>query len=175
MIGVLAAAEIRQVLQDAGIPITDVFTPFESQVIWAAIRIDTGKLREMHTTPVSFRKQIGDLIFNNKVGYTIHRLILVGDDIDVYSFKDVIFAYATRCRPEVDETFYADCMGFPLVPFMSHGSASKDTGGKCVSDALLPGVYTKPPDWELADFKNSYSTELQQSVLQRWEAWGFHA
>lgn len=38
----------------------------------------------MNTTPEAFRKQVGDLVFNYKAGYTIYRLVLYGSDIDVY-------------------------------------------------------------------------------------------
>lgn len=129
----------------------------------------------MKTTPEAFRKQVGDVIFNHKAGYTIHRLVLCGDDIDVYDFKDVMFAYSTRCRPDTDETFYQDCVGFPLIPYMSHGTAAPNKGGKVVSDALFKVEYEGRQDWEVADFKHSYPQELQDSVNQRWESWGFAA
>jgi 3-polyprenyl-4-hydroxybenzoate decarboxylase and related decarboxylases len=114
MIGSLAAAEIRKICQQAGLPVTDAFAPFESQVTWVALRIDTAKLREMETTPKEFSKKVGDLVFNCKAGYTIHRLVLCGDDIDVYNGKDVMWAFSTRCRPNLDETFFEDVRGFPL-------------------------------------------------------------
>jgi hypothetical protein len=37
MIGTLASAEMRQLLQDDGSPVTQVFALYESQVIWAAV------------------------------------------------------------------------------------------------------------------------------------------
>jgi phenacrylate decarboxylase len=73
MIGSLAAAQIRQECQDAGLPVVDAFAPFESQVTWLALGIDTKKLKVMGTSPEEFRKKIGDLVFYHKVGYTIHR------------------------------------------------------------------------------------------------------
>ncbi|KAJ5772758.1 hypothetical protein N7457_007654 [Penicillium paradoxum] len=81
MIGSLAAAEIRQICQQHDLPVTDAFTPFVSQVTWVASRIDTARLREMKTTSAEFSKRIGDVIFNSKAGYTIHRLVLRGDEM----------------------------------------------------------------------------------------------
>lgn len=89
MIGALAAAEIGKVCRNAGLPVKDAFSPFESQVTWVALQFDGKELREMKTTSEELRKKIGDVVFNHKAGYTIHRLILVGDDIDVYDGKDV--------------------------------------------------------------------------------------
>ncbi|EXJ90726.1 hypothetical protein A1O1_03830 [Capronia coronata CBS 617.96] len=173
MIGTLAAAEIRQLCQENGLPIKEAFAPFETQVTWVALQVDTVALRRGKWTPAQFRKTVGDLVFNHKVGYTIHRLVLIGDDLDVYNFKDVIFAFSTRCRPDTDETFFQECRGFPLIPYMSHGSASPVKGGKVVSDALLPVEYTEGRNWELADFKHSYPEALQEKVLGKWQAYGF--
>jgi hypothetical protein len=41
MIGSLASAEIRKICQQDDLPVTDAFAPFESQVTWVALRIDT--------------------------------------------------------------------------------------------------------------------------------------
>ncbi|KAI9727009.1 MAG: Ferulic acid decarboxylase 1 [Cirrosporium novae-zelandiae] len=173
MIGSLAAAEIRRICQEHDLPITDVFSPFESQVTWAAMRVDTAKLRAMKTNSKEFSKRIGDLIFNEKAGYTIHRIVLVGDDIDVYNGKDVMWAFSTRCRPGTDETFYEGCRGFPLIPYMSHGTSFPNKGGKVVSDALLPSEYTTGRDWVAADFEHSYPEDVKAKVLANWETMGF--
>lgn len=173
MVGALAAAEIRKISQQHGLPVTDVFSPFESQVIWLALRIDTAALRKMKTTSQEFRKRVGDIVFSQKPGWGFHRLILVGDDIDVYDSKDVMWAFSTRCRPGTDETFYEDVPGFPLIPFMSRGNGSPTTGGKVVSDALMPKEYTTGKDWEAADFKNSFPEDVQRKVEENWTAMGF--
>ncbi len=111
MIGPLAAVEIGILLKAHGMPIKEAFSPFESQVTWVALQVDTEKLRAMHTTPEAFCKKIGDIVFNDKRGYTIVRLVLVGDDIDVYDFKDVIWAFCTGCHPGVDEYHFEDARG----------------------------------------------------------------
>ncbi|PNP59118.1 hypothetical protein THARTR1_01366 [Trichoderma harzianum] len=173
MIGVLAAAEIRQLCQDAGLPITDAFAPFVGQATWVALRVDTSRLRTLKTTSKVFSEQVGNLVFRSKPGFTIHRLILVGDDIDVYNDKDVMWAFSTRCRPGTDEVFFEDVRGFLLIPYMGRGTADANKGGKVVSDALLPVEYTTGKDWETADFENSYPQEIKDKVLKDWETLGF--
>jgi UbiD family decarboxylase len=173
MIGPLAAAEIGFRLRSAGLPIKEAYSPFESQVTWVVLQVDTAKLREMKTNSEAFCRRIGDLVYNHKVGYTIHRLVVVGDDIDAYDFKDVIWAFCTRCRPGLDEYHFEDVPGFPLIPYMSHGSGLPNRGGKVVSDCLLPIEYTDRRDWEAADFKNSYPPKVQKKVLDQWSTWGF--
>ncbi|RAO68168.1 uncharacterized protein BHQ10_004180 [Talaromyces amestolkiae] len=173
MIGSLAAAEIRKICQLEGLPVTDAFAPFESQVTWVALRIDTEKLRAMKTNSKEFSKRVGDLVFNHKAGYTIHRIVLVGDDIDVYDSKDVMWAFSTRCRPNLDETFFEDVRGFPLVPYMSHGNGSATMGGKVVSDALMPSEFTTGRDWVAADFESSYPEDVKAKIRANWESMGF--
>lgn len=89
-----------------------------SQVTWVVLQFDTAKLAAMKVTPEHLRQTVGDLVFGHKAGYTIHRLILVGTDIDVFDDKDVMWAFTTRCRPGKDETFFEECKGFPLIPYM---------------------------------------------------------
>ncbi|PNP39876.1 hypothetical protein TGAMA5MH_08141 [Trichoderma gamsii] len=173
MIGTLAAAEIRQLCQDAGLPITDASAPFVGQATWVALKVDTERLRAMKTNGKAFAKQLGDVVFTQKPGFTIHRLILVGDDIDVYDDKDVMWAFTTRCRPGTDEVFFDDVLGFLLIPYMGHGNAEALKGGKVVSDALLTAEYTTGKDWEAADFKHSYPKSIQDKVLNSWERLGF--
>lgn len=69
----------------------------------AGVQFDTAKIAEMKITPAELRQRVGDVVFAHKVGYTIHRLVLVGSDIDVYDDKDVMWAFTTRCRPGDDE------------------------------------------------------------------------
>ncbi len=173
MIGPLAAVEIGNLLREHGLPVLESFSPFESQVTWVVLQIDTAKLRALKTTPAAFCRQVGDIIFRNKVGFTIHRLVVVGDDIDVYDFRDVIWAFCTRCRPGIDEYVFEDVPGFPLVPYMSHGNGSPTKGGKVVSDALLSVEYTDGRNWEAASFRDSFPEELQEKVLQQWSAYGY--
>ncbi|KAK1641484.1 hypothetical protein BDP81DRAFT_446369 [Colletotrichum phormii] len=173
MIGPLAAAEIGFLLKPKGLSIKEAFSPFESLVTWVALQVDTEKLRAMKTNAKDFCRSIGDVVFNDNVGYTIHRLVIVGDDIDVYNFKDIIWAFSTRCRPDLDEYHFEDVRGFPLIPYMSHGNGDIRMGGKVVSDCLMPTEYTTGRDWEAASFQESYPVDVQEKVLQCWESFGF--
>lgn len=173
MIGPLAAAEIGYLLKSQGIPITESFSPLESQVTWVALQVDTTKLRALKTTPEEFCRKIGEIVFSHKAGYTIHRLLIVGEDIDIYNFKDVIWAFCTRCRPGTDEYNFENVRGFPLIPYMSHGNGPKTMGGKVISDCLLPVEYTTGKNWETADFEESFPEDVKAKVLEKWETLGY--
>lgn len=67
----------------------------------------------------------------------IQRILVVGDDIDPYNFKDMMRAYCTRCCPNMDAWFFEDVLGFPLVPYIHAGPVNADRGGKSVSIACF--------------------------------------
>lgn len=172
MIGTLASAEMRQVLQGNGFPVKQVFALYESQVIWAAIQVDRQALSALQTNAKDFCNRIGDLVFRHKSGMQIHRLLIIGDDIDPFSFNDVMWAYATRCRPAIDEFHFEDVTAYPLVPYMSHGPGTKLTGGKVVSNCLLPEEYEGKQGWVACDFENGYPEGVKEKVLERWDRFG---
>ncbi|KAG7289269.1 hypothetical protein NEMBOFW57_005634 [Staphylotrichum longicolle] len=176
MIGTLAAAEMREQLVRAGLPVLQVFTPYETQVIWAVVQVDRVRLRDMKTNAKALCTTIGDIVFRQKCGMQVHRVLVVGDDIDLFDFAgDVTWAFATRCRPAEDEFHFEDVPAYPLVPYMSHGPGTKLTGGKVVANCLLPGEYDYTPEtqaWVTCDFANGYPEEVKEKVLQQWEAFG---
>lgn len=172
MIGTLASAEMRQLLQDEGFPVKQVFALYESQVIWAAVQVDRQALSLLKTNAEEFCERVGNLVFRHKSGMQIHRLLIVGDDIDPFSFNDVMWAYATRCRPAMDEYHFEDVTAYPLVPYMSHGPGTKLTGGKVVSNCLLPEEYEGKQSWVACDFENGYPESVKERVLERWNKLG---
>ncbi|KAH8806044.1 UbiD decarboxylyase family [Xylogone sp. PMI_703] len=171
--GAFCGAEIRYRLQDAGLPVKEVFTPYETQTLWAAVQIDGAKLRAMKTTPKDLCENIGRVIFSDRSGMFEHHILVVSDDIDIYDFKDVMWAYTTRCRPGVDDYYFHNTLGFALVPYQSQGEGPPDVATKIVSNCLLPVEYTSGPNWETGDFERGFPEELKQKVLSNWSKFGF--
>ncbi|PSN61943.1 UbiD-domain-containing protein [Corynespora cassiicola Philippines] len=164
VIGMLASAEIRQLLQDNNLPVKEVIALYESQVIWAAVQVDRQALAGLKTNASVFCNRIGNL--------QIHWLLAIGDDINPFSFEDVMWAYATRCRPAMDDFHFEDVQAYPLVPYMSHGPGTKLTGGKVVSNCLLPQEYEGIQSWVTCDFENGYPDEIIDKVIKLWNNLG---
>ena len=171
--GPVSAAEVCSLLKATHLPIKEVFSPLETQISWAAVQVDTEKLRALKISRENLCRQVGEVVFRHKAGLIFHRLLLIGDDIDVYDFKDVIWAFSTRCRPGMDEYLFEDVPGFRLLPSIGHGNGPPNQGGKIVCDCLMPTEYTTGRNWESADFKGSFPIELQKKVLDCWESFGF--
>ena len=164
---------MKYICQEQDLSIKEIFLPFETNCIWGVVQVDNVKLRSMKTNAKDFCNMIARTIFQARPAIIIQRPFIVGDDIDPYDFNQVLWAYATRCRPNMDEWFIDDILGFSLVPYMSHGPGPPTRGGKSVSNCLLPIEYTGEPNWQKADFRNAYSKALQAKVLRNWKSMGF--
>ncbi|EGZ23463.1 hypothetical protein PHYSODRAFT_258069 [Phytophthora sojae] len=173
MIGPLAAAEIGYLCKQHGLPIIDAHSPLVSQVTWVVLKVDTAKLRAMGTDSKTFRKQVGDLVFNEKAGYTIHRIVLVGDDIDVFDEADTMWAFSTRCRPYDDETFFPGGAGRPRTAWTSSFGPKGPNVDIPTSRTCAPTEYTNGRDWVAASFKESYPEDVKNKVLFEWKCMGF--
>ncbi|KAK8149789.1 hypothetical protein G3M48_005542 [Beauveria asiatica] len=173
ILGPLVASEILHQTQKADLPVAAVWCPFETHTVWAVVQIDNGKLQSSPRESKEFCDQLAEIIFQLKPGWFIHRVFVVGDDIDVLDFNDVMWAYATRCRPGYDEYVYEDYTGFFLVPMMGHGTGPGFTGGKMVSDCLLPIEYKGERDYKISSFSGCYPKNVQDKVLREWKDLGF--
>jgi UbiD family decarboxylase len=179
VMGITTAALMHYALKEAGIPVLHVHLPPEANAIWAVIQIDTNSLKSSHTNSADFRKRVGETLFSSgHPGLIVHNAILVDERTNIYEFSDVVWALATRSRPNLQQTFFEDVLGYPLVPFMSHGPGGPTTkGGKVVTDALFPYQYSSNPadqhEYEICDFINGYPKELQEKVNAEWKGFGF--
>ncbi|KAJ1322917.1 phenacrylate decarboxylase [Microdochium nivale] len=170
----LAAPELLLLCQKYGLPIKDAYAPVETLATWCALQVDTEKLREMCTSSEVLCKRIAELAFRDKSCMLINRILLVGDDVDVFDWDKLMWAYVTRCRPGHDEYVFEDVASHPLVPYMGQIPPNPRRGGKMVSDCLLRSEYQRPRDFRAVDFETSYPQHLRDKVVKNWAAMGFH-
>lgn len=172
-IGTLVSAEAKQIAIEHDLPIIDVFSPYESQALWLVFKVDLKKLQALGTTPESFAKKIGDIYYNHKVASIIHEIILVGDDIDIFDFRKVIWAYTTRHTPHDDQYYFPDVRPFALAPFVSQSPRIKSMkGGKVVTNCIFPQQYEKDIEFTTCEY-DTYDTEIKEKVEQNWKAYGY--
>ncbi|CCH46770.1 green fluorescent protein (GFP)-fusion protein localizes to the cytoplasm [Wickerhamomyces ciferrii] len=173
LIGTLVAAEAKQIAIENDLPIIDVFSPYESQALWLVMKIDLKKLQSLNTTPEEFSNKIGEIFFNTKVAFIMHEIILVGDDIDIFDFKQVIWAYTTRHTPGDDQYYFPNVKSFALAPFVSQSERIKTLkGGKFVTNCIFPKQYKQDIDFTTCNF-DGYDEEIKNKVLTNWESYGY--
>ena len=161
--------------KEHGFPIKEAFAPLETMATWCALQVDNEKLRQMNTTSEEFCRKLGDVLFNDKCSYLINRFIIVGEDIDVFDFQDIMWAFVDRCRPGQDEYIREDVLGFHLTPYMAHGKGDKRRGGKLISDCLFPFEYEREGNYKRVDFEHSYPESLKAKVRAEWRSMGFES
>ncbi|KAK7403434.1 Ferulic acid decarboxylase 1 [Neonectria punicea] len=169
----LASAELLALCKEHGFPILDASAPLETMGTWCALKVDTEKLGQLGSSPADFCRTFGQTVYSNKSTMLVNRILLFGPDVDIYNFKDIMWALSTRCRPGQDEYIFEDVPSFPLTPYMSHGWGNVHRGGKAISDCLLRMEYDGQKGFSSVDFETSYPPEVQERVKSRWTQMGF--
>lgn len=164
ILGPAFSAEMLRLLQQRNFPVLEAWFPLETQLAWTVIQIDTTNLAKFRTDSQAFCQSIGDFIFDSRPGLLTTTIILVGPDIDIYQFQDVIWAHSTRCHPRRDVYYFDRVRASPLVPFMSRGDVDPFHGGKVLLDCLFPVEYEGRADWITGDFEHSYPSEVKRNV-----------
>lgn len=98
---------------------------------------------------------------------------MVGDDIDIFDFRKVIWAYTTRHTPHDDQYYFPDVRPFALAPFVSQSPRIKSMkGGKVVTNCIFPQQYEKDIEFTTCEY-DTYDTEIKEKVEQNWKAYGY--
>ncbi|KAH7176023.1 hypothetical protein EDB81DRAFT_863878 [Dactylonectria macrodidyma] len=124
----MASVQLLEALQEHNLPIKDAVAPLETLATWCVLQFDNGKLAEMKTNPDELCTNIGNIAFKSKATRLINRILLIGDDVDIHNWTDVIWAYTSRCRPGIDEYVFDEVMGLPLTPYRKYGRGSSVKG-----------------------------------------------
>ncbi|KAL5340310.1 3-octaprenyl-4-hydroxybenzoate carboxy-lyase-domain-containing protein [Aspergillus crustosus] len=170
----LAAPELLLLCQEHNLPIKEAFAPLETCATWCgALQVDTAMLRAMNTTSPEFCRKLGNIAFRTKSCMLINRILLFGEDIDIYNFRDIMWAYTSRCWPGRDEYLFEDVPAHPLTPYMSRGVGRSRKGGKVVSDCLFGEEYERERDFVHVDFEHSYPEDVKKRVRDNWNDMGF--
>jgi len=103
----------------------------------------------------------------------IPQVILLGDDIDVGNFEEVVWAFATRCHPERGRFLFADESVLPLVGYLTLEEQKKRRASKVVYLGLP--LDDLPPEQlpQRASFRHGVPRELQDKILENWKSYGY--
>lgn len=168
-------AEVLDLLQQDGLPITRGWCPYESQAIWYIFQVDRKKLVDMKTSPESFCRRVGEIIFTSKPGRFVPKVFIVGDNIDPSDLHEVVWAEATKAQPQSNDFFFVgNYPTYKLVPYATNGFKPNDPQAKIVRLCMLPAEFeTLELPWLEASFRASYPEEVKKKVLDNWHAYGY--
>jgi 4-hydroxy-3-polyprenylbenzoate decarboxylase len=172
--GIPSAAETLALLREAGIPATMAWVTLEAANHWLVVTLPNNWQQLTGLERKALFQKIGDTVFQSKFGAVIPKVIVLNDDIDASNTREVVWGIATRMRPVTGEHFFNHEATSPLVAFLTTSEKHTFDTTKVVYDGLAPDEWGERLP-KRTSFKHNYSQELQQQVLENWEAYGFQA
>jgi len=154
-------------LREAGLPVTMVWTPFETAVSWLIVTVAADWREKLpDTSSLEFSEMIAEVVWKSLFGHCMEIIYVLDDDIDPTSMKDVLWAIPTRCHP-TDHQIIREGPILPLLTCYSHKERENARGPKIVHDGLLPEVGKGRS--KTADFDDIYPEEVRRKVLSHWK------
>jgi 4-hydroxy-3-polyprenylbenzoate decarboxylase len=161
-----AGIAIKRRLKRHKIPITDVYVPPEGVTHLIVVGVKKGGM--------DIARKIGEILTARRAD--INKIIVVDDDVDVFNFKAVIHALATKCHPmrgivmEEVESGKAN----PLTPCYTAEERRAQSGGLAIFDSTWPLEWKKETDIPVkSSFEVMYPQKIKEKVLEKWQQWGF--
>lgn len=158
------SANIKRILQDANIPVKDVFVfPFETSII-SVERSDPDLAQKI-------TKTLEASTARNSMVYTF----IVGNDIDITNIEDVFWCLVTRLHPK--NGYHAKQVngGSPLIPHLTPEERKTKYSYRGVFDLTWPYDWTSDyleEHCHVIDFEHAWPEEVRRKVVERWEEYG---
>jgi len=170
--GIPSAAETMVQLQDNGIPVTMVWTPFASANHWCVVTVPRNWRDTMNCTAEDFCRKIGQIILASKLGPQVAKMMVINDDIDPTNLQELVWGFATRCHPGEGEIVLRHQILSPLIGFGTKSERHTLDGPKSVYNCLRPEDYGSEMQ-KRSSFRYAYPKELQEKVIANWRSYGF--
>ncbi len=170
--GIPNAGEVLAELREAGIPVTAAWIPLESANHWGVITMPNDWRKKLGYGSDELVQRVGNVLYESKAGMGIPKFILVNDDVDPTNLSELVWAFATRCRPDTGHIVFQNENTNPLVAFLKAGEKMSFHTAKMIYNCLAPD------DWgdnlpRRVNFKRSWPAAIQQQVLANWNHYGF--
>lgn len=175
VIGITGSAEILHVLQSNGVPARMVWSVLESANTWLVVTMPATWQQQTGMRKEALLQKIGDLVFSTKYSGFVSTILVMDDDIDPTNTSEVLWAFTTRCRPQIDVTYFADRIMVPLAPYLVPAEKKK---APFITKQVFNGLVDIPRGTDgrspmRSSFAHCYPQELQNKVLQNWSSYGF--
>ncbi|MEK3779722.1 UbiD family decarboxylase [Paenibacillus sp. FSL R5-0810] len=167
--GIAIAASIQHALRKQGLPVKECFIPLESAVHWLVVTVDRSRQREDHE---GLAYRIGEAVFATRAGSYVPKVIVTDDDIDPSDINQVVWALATRHRPDQRITM-TDQNVLPLVAYLDEKEKSTGVTTKVIYNCLMPWNDTSADKQPIEASFRSYPEKLRNHIVKNWENYGF--
>jgi 4-hydroxy-3-polyprenylbenzoate decarboxylase len=168
--GMAIAATVLAELRHSNWPVTACYLPFDAACHLIVVTVPGDYLkRSAHKTNAAFCKAMAELVFQTRGGAIVPRLMVVRDDIDPTSARDVLWALMTRCHPVSGETHFPHLQTNPRDAFLRSDEKAAMFTTKAVLNCLPPEEWTPATAPVRASFDFVYPAELRQRILRDWK------
>jgi 4-hydroxy-3-polyprenylbenzoate decarboxylase len=163
------AADLKEYIINAGIPITGIYIPPESGAQLCIVSTKTPYPR--------IANRIASAIWAHKSGLFIPRVMVVNDDVDPTNMTQVIHAFVTKCHPKTGTIIFDKSPGCVITPFIDQSIEEMDekrvlaSGCNVLYDCTWPLNRKKTP--VRSAFNDIYPEDIKKRVLDKWGDYGF--
>jgi 4-hydroxy-3-polyprenylbenzoate decarboxylase len=174
IIGTTSAAESLHLVRRAGLPVSSAWYNFEAAVHWLVLALHADWHETTGLRARELADRVAEVVFAGKPGVNAPKLMLVEDDIDITDLEQVMWAFATRCHPDVDRGafHYPNKVSDQLAVYLSAAEQHAFLAGKVVYNCLLADLYPERRRPVKGSFENGWPREVQQQVLSNWQSYG---
>jgi len=160
------SSSVKRALINSGIPgIKGVYIPYEGCSLLLIVSV------KPHFANVATR--IASVVWGDKAGAFLPKIIVVEDDVDPTNMAEVIHAFVTKCHPARGATVIENAMGHPLIPYLDEKEKLFGKSANVVYDCTWPIDWSEAAKSPRMAFKSIYPEEIRERVLNRWHAYGF--
>lgn len=175
IIGTTSAAEILYLLRRAELPVASAWYSFEAAVHWLVLAVHADW---HHTTGMNAHElvdRVAAVVFAGKPGVNAPKIMLVEDDIDITDLEQVMWAFATRCHPDVDRGsfHYPQEVSDQLAVYLSSEEQHTFRAGKVIYNCLLADLYPENQAPVKGSFEHGWPVEIREKVLAHWHDYGY--
>ncbi|MBE5098517.1 UbiD family decarboxylase [Priestia aryabhattai] len=167
--GIAIAASIQNTLRKQGLPIKECFIPLESAVHWLVVTVDRSQQGDNNE---QLAHEIGEAVFATRAGSYIPKVIVLDDDINPSNINQVVWALATRHRPDKREAM-VDQKVLPLVGYLDEKEKREALTTKVIYNCLLPLNSRSKDEQTIEASFRSYPKKLRNHIIKNWERYGF--
>jgi len=175
IIGSTSAAEILHLLRQAGVPVSSAWYNFEAAVHWLVVAVPEDWHAVTGLSAHKFADRVAEVVFAGKPGVNAPKIMLVEDDIDITDLKQVMWAFATRCHPDIDRGafHYPNKVSDQLAVYLSPQEQHTFLAGKVIYNCLLADLYPEQRVPVKGSFENGWPREVREKVLANWHNYGY--
>jgi len=145
------------------------YLPFDGACHLIVITVPSDyQRRSAHQTNDAFCKAIAEFVFRTRGGAIVPRLMVVRDDIDPTSTRDVLWSMMTRCHPGRGEVNFPHLATNPRDAFLRPDEKAVMFTTK-VLNCLPPESWTAETMPLRASFDFLYPADLRARILGDWK------